>query len=804
MPNPLSTGWTKYLPWCILIALWLILTADLLLGLSVVGYRDSGYLYYPLFESIDQACSSGRAPLLNPNCNFGFPTAADGSSSVFYPGKLVFWFRWLPFPARYGCYQSIHLLIAAAGSFLLARKLGLDRTAATLSALTYAFGAPVIFQATNVIYLVSAAWLPFALREVHSMASHNQPWSATLKAAAYCALILLGGDPQMVYHVGLIALATLTVRGWLDWRTSEQANDAIRKSPFRLMLQAAGCLLLLVAVTGLLSCVQLMPSSELAQRSERTGQGQVVNVYSAIQHAMRPDAESGWNQLAAPLLQQDDLTVGQYQFSQPPWTLIEMLLPNVGGKPFPINRRWLDHLPAADRMWYPSLYLGLLGLILAVPRIRLWGSDRQAIWISWITLFFLLGSFGWYGGVWLYREIASWLASGNPSETNPWAAPVGGVYWWLSLLLPRYYSFRYPAKLFVVASLGFALLAGMGLQRLIKHHETTRPSDTPATMSPARHYSGICWTLGGTVWALWLVEWLVRPSISNLAATPPLFASPFGPLDVDGSVQQIQAAILHASIVIVAWLAWRSIARVRRLRSQTFAIGMLFIAAADVGVANSWLLAKVPSATFTQVVEPPWDPAPASMDHLAVIVTPEIPSQFIESHSRQRLSEWILWQRASLQPKFHLEKSQRVIGSFHSIWPRNYRRLVDDAIAFEGTWYNGLPGPANGIQIERCELDWNQARFQLDCTQPGWHELPLFGDQHWIVTSHLNDSRSLQTRVSNNDLLEVELPAGQQALHCQYSPQWFPIGGTVTVIGWLLVLGWLAIRSAKVAWPIRP
>ena len=295
----------------------------------------------------------------------------------------------------------------------------------------------------------------------------------------------------------------------------------------------------------------------------------------------------------------------------------------------------------------------------------------------------------------MYREIASWLASGNLPEADSWAAPVGGVYWWLSLLFPRYYSFRYPAKLFVVASLGFALLAGMGLQRLGQRLESSRQSDS--SLPPVSRYSGICWTLGGTVWTLWLVEWLVRPAISNLAATPPLFASPFGPLEVAGSVQQIQATILHAAIVIMAWLAWKTIVQVRRLRSQTFAIGMLFIASVDVGVANSWLLAKVPSATFTQVVESPWDPAPTSMDHLSAVVTPEIPSQFIESHSQQRLSEWILWQRASLQPKFHLEQGQRVVGSFHSIWPRNYRRLVDDAIAFEGTWFNGLPGPADGM-----------------------------------------------------------------------------------------------------------
>jgi hypothetical protein len=203
-----TTNWFKLVPWCLVVALWLVLTADLMLGLSVVGYRDSGYLYYPLFEAIDQAWTAGKTPLWNPNCNFGFPTAADGSSSVFYPGKLMFAIPWLPFPARYGCYQSIHLMIAAVGSFLLAKRLGSSLPAAALTALTYTFGGPVIFQATNVIYLVSAAWLPWALREVHTMSSGQNRITAAIKASIYCALMLLGGDPQMVYHVGLIAVVT--------------------------------------------------------------------------------------------------------------------------------------------------------------------------------------------------------------------------------------------------------------------------------------------------------------------------------------------------------------------------------------------------------------------------------------------------------------------------------------------------------------------------------------------------------------------------------------------------------------------
>ena len=110
-------------------------------------------------------------------------------------------------------------------------------------------------------------------------------------------------------------------------------------------------------------------------------------------------------------------------------------------------------------MWYPSLYIGLVTLLLAArtnsfvgtqPNQRLGQLDTYSC--------FCLGSFGWYGLMWLWHEL-----DGVPMNGDHWAAPVGGVYWMMSVLLPKFFVFRYPAKLFVVASLAFCLLAGRGV-----------------------------------------------------------------------------------------------------------------------------------------------------------------------------------------------------------------------------------------------------------------------------------------------------------------------------------------------------
>ena len=45
-------------------------------GQNVVGFRDSAYLYYPLFKWIDAQWAAGEVPLWNPYCNVGMPVVA--------------------------------------------------------------------------------------------------------------------------------------------------------------------------------------------------------------------------------------------------------------------------------------------------------------------------------------------------------------------------------------------------------------------------------------------------------------------------------------------------------------------------------------------------------------------------------------------------------------------------------------------------------------------------------------------------------------------------------------------------------
>ncbi len=73
---------------CGVLLVWLF--APALGGGSSFAFRDAAHYYHPLFQYIRQEWGAGRLPLWNPYENLGVPLVAENTSSVFYPGKLLF------------------------------------------------------------------------------------------------------------------------------------------------------------------------------------------------------------------------------------------------------------------------------------------------------------------------------------------------------------------------------------------------------------------------------------------------------------------------------------------------------------------------------------------------------------------------------------------------------------------------------------------------------------------------------------------------------------------------------------------
>src|SRR4051812_23335541 len=159
------------------------------------AYRDAGSFYYPLYFRVQQEWQAGRWPLWDPWQNGGQPLLGNPMAAVLYPGKPLS--ALLPYAWAARLYVVAHTMLAFLGMWALARHWGVSRAGAGLGGLSYAFGAPVLFQYCNVIYLVGAAWVPWGVRAVDRLVRRRR--RAVPELAAILALQVLGGDPQAAY-----------------------------------------------------------------------------------------------------------------------------------------------------------------------------------------------------------------------------------------------------------------------------------------------------------------------------------------------------------------------------------------------------------------------------------------------------------------------------------------------------------------------------------------------------------------------------------------------------------------------------
>jgi len=605
---------------------------------------DFPAFYQPLLRYTQAQWSAGRLPLWNPYENLGQPLVAGGTSSVFYPGKLLFF---LPIGWERCCawYLALHVVLAAAGAFRLARHWQCSRTAAGLAGLSYAFGGQVVYQYSNMVFLVGAAWLPLALEAADRML-RGRSLAAAAGLAVVLALMVLGGDPQMAYHAGLIAAVEAFWLGRHDraapllWPVSDRATSPTaglpdggrppvgpfggvgRPAPNGGATSPTGSgprrvaaffghrfVLLAVAAGGAaaLAAIQILPSAELAGRSDRTITDTARSLYE-IPAALRHDDRlsriaRGFAAQTSPGTYYEHV----FDYSVAPWRLPELLWPNVSGRPWPIDRRWLDKLDGEGRLWTPSLYLGLLPLLLALLRLRFRRTAAGAALdrgLSWLALLALLASLGGYGLGWLVHHVMP--HTGRAGQlAGSLGGPLGGLYWLMTYVLPGYLQFRYPGKLFTLAALALVMLAARGWDAMATADDQRAG---PERLRRLAAWLGAI-TLTGVMAALAVRPWWPRFFDAGDNASPL-----FGPWDAIGAINDVTFALAQTAVLCggVWLLAWKGIRKgispiiahdgkkVAKTRGDNgtypplLSCAVLLITALDLGLANGWLVATVP------------------------------------------------------------------------------------------------------------------------------------------------------------------------------------------------------------------
>jgi hypothetical protein len=779
------------------------------------AFRDAADFYPPLFQFTRSQWLAGRVPLWNPCENLGMPLAGNGTSSAFYPGTLIFLLP-LDFTWTYKIYVLAHVLLAAATAYRTARRFGCSVEASGLCALGYAFGGNVLYQYANVVFLVGAAWLPAAVEAADRMLVGRR-FGAAVALGVILALMALGGDPQAAYHAGLLAATYALALWWRERRARiSRVGRAERAPPAESARETAGLvprdtkflhsrpalLTVAAAVAFVLAAVAVLPSIEFSAHSERSATHVARSIYEIPGSLRHPDAGTrilrGLTARVDPGSHEEHV----YQFSVGPWRLVEYFWPNFSGRQFPENRRWLDALPWEGRIWVPSLYMGLLPLLLALVRFRLFGNspsspcerragcdvsppspyERRAgcdasplspyergagcdvsplsscergaggegaealaafrtRWLSWLVLLSVIASFGWYG-LGSLESLRVEILGRGPPVVDP---PFGGLYWLMTMLLPGYIQFRYPAKLLAVAALGLALLAALGWDHVLRDH--------PRRVRRALLVVGAASLLGA------LVALAIRPFWNGwfAQAEPNPF---FGPLDASGAANDLLQSFVHAAIVcgLLAWLTSNA-----RHGTRFATTALLLLTAVDLATANGWMVVCAPQRLWR---EPPrLAAAIAAQEKLRGDAGPFrvfrdsdwLPRTWQASRSPQRLAETVAWDRATLWPNHNLPAAIALAEVYGTMIPLDYRTLLWSAADAElakqhaeipsepglklpegrplldllGAKYLILPGADSLSAVERLPVPRNAAGAALDDVSFFYN--PSHFPRAWIV-----------------------------------------------------------------------
>ncbi|MFO0817655.1 MAG: DUF1559 domain-containing protein [Pirellulales bacterium] len=487
---------------------------------NVPALRDGWHYYYPLWSWIDRAWGAGEPPLWNPHENLGASLAADPTAALWYPGRQAM--RWIgSFPHAYRMFLLLHFVGAAWGAFAAARRLGASNPAAVLAGLSYAYGGSVLFQYANPVYLVGATWLAWGATAIVDRLRRDSPhagYGPALGLAPPLALTVLGGDPQTAVHLGLVAMLGLAFAG---------PRKATLGERMRWRMHAAVSFAGAAVIAAAIASVQIVPTLETLESTGRM-------------EGKEPGVAPWW----APL-EPGSRAETVYDFSVGPWRWIEYFWPNIAGRMFPENCRWMSSLPAEGRVWTPTLYAGVAPMVMALLALLDVRRSRRIRGLAVAALLGLCAACGHYGAGWLIHEVGYWIKGESPLR---WVgAHVGGVYWFLTQVLPGYEWFRYPAKWSTSVALAFALLTALGWDRAMSFPKLMESNNVLNDDDKGNLGHAPLW-LAGALTLLAAVaaasgEWVLRSDWFRAWGQRQASDAWLGPFDAVGCEQDVRLAL---------------------------------------------------------------------------------------------------------------------------------------------------------------------------------------------------------------------------------------------------------------------
>ncbi len=177
---------------------------------------DAVTQFVPWYGYLGEQLRAGQVPGWNPHVLSGAPFAGDPLSGWWYLPAMVL-FTVLPLGAATSAYLLVTPVLAGAGAYLLARRLGLTVGGALVAGIAYELsGFVVVHDPCCFAYAAVAAWLPWLLLGV-AVAVEAPSWRGRLRGWALSGLAL----SQLLagwFGQGFLYAAVL-LGAWVAWRT---------------------------------------------------------------------------------------------------------------------------------------------------------------------------------------------------------------------------------------------------------------------------------------------------------------------------------------------------------------------------------------------------------------------------------------------------------------------------------------------------------------------------------------------------------------------------------------------------------
>ncbi len=389
----------------------------LLSGGGLVG-GDTYPYFFPQKQVLADAFAAGELPLWNDRTSLGYPMHGESQAGVFYPPNQIL-YRLVDINTAYSCSVLLHYALAFVFAWRFCRSQKLTQHSALLAATVFVYGwFPV--RVSLEWSIIGGVWFPLSLWMTDRLLQQ-------CSARRWACLALCLGIHLLAGHFTLAFITQLTCLGFAVLsriaasRRATSASSRGGADPLEQLPSAwrAGLFVgAAIAAAVLVAAIQLVPTLELRQLSQRDGSESVFDpAYGHMPPVYLTQLVASW----------------WFWHTEELATMEEMLK-----YPFLMSRAGTNPVEA-------HLYIGLIPLCLVLCTIRqdvrryLRGTD----WIIWgsLSVMAIVYSFAWLVPV--FRHV------------------------------PGFGFFMGPGRYTMIAALGLSLIAGLVLDVLQRRQRKT-------------------------------------------------------------------------------------------------------------------------------------------------------------------------------------------------------------------------------------------------------------------------------------------------------------------------------------------